>query len=257
MRKRFYSIILGFICAAFGAGMMLGIRLEVKHSAEREAEAEAVSRAINAVSLISRVYSGYDAGSEETFEKRRTIVLITELYDLACAEPFKKEHHDDCFLWNADFMLGFLAVDSMEELTSVVENVELRDATKAPFLDPSNDEYEQVQDFLQRTFAWRDAEPRRPARLWLKAVLNDDVKLLEEAFSERVRNESDDAIWAERLAAYQADLDSAYGEYEYREFGSSYTAGGNDGELRIHHKDEENRTFQIVNENDGWKIDGP
>lgn len=256
MQIRTAGIVIALILSAFVGGWFLGRHVEKKITAESEMEIETVVWALSKATYTNGFYGRLDTESEERTQERRTTNLIIILYSLAMAEPYNRLDRGDVFEMQASLSLQLLGALDEDELARMVEKSNLVDELKDSFLDPTHTEHDVVTNFVQRAFKHLRASPRYPAQIWLEAVMNDDVELLKEVYSENMRNNTDDAAWAERLATDKEELESKCGACEYREFGYSYTVGM-DGEVVVHWKEDEPWTFPIIKENDVWKIDEP
>lgn len=251
---QFSLLSLFLILTAFAVGWWLGARSEDRRSAEREAKIETVVSALNAATFINAAFNTTDIASEERRNQRRNGLLITELWFLARAEPYGSENQEDTFLMNADHALDLLGVESQDGLKRAVEKASLIDSAKAPFLDPNNDEYDDTTDFIRRAFDRRKSQPSFPARVWLNAIVNDDSSLLKTAYSDEVASKTED--WQSRLEEYRQQLEKDLGEFDRHQFDfGSLTSWDQEGEIDVSYKGKEYRTFKIIREQTGWRLD--
>ena len=248
------------ISTAFAIGWWLGARTEKqrvtvieKDYARKLTENEQVAHALNAAIFINRIYWESDVKSPQERQNRRDSWLIREILYLARAEEFGKEMRADLFLNNAGRAIDLLHVSDYEAFIQKVRGNDPDPSYYAEFLNPQDEEYAKTTDFLRRIFAKRESEPWYPARVWIKAIFDNDADLLRTAYSERLQGTSES--WPKRLKDYQQEIQDAWGEASVYDFGFPYSGDDQEGEVEVLWKEEEYRTIKIVREGDAWKLD--
>jgi hypothetical protein len=170
------------------------------------------------------------------------------------AEPYRSEDLADTFLMHADKALHLLRVKDQDDFARAVEQSDLVDSYKAPFLDRSHDEYDATADFIRRAFDRRKSQVSFPARVWLDAIVNDDPGLLKTAYSDRIASKEED--WQSRIREYRQQLADDLGEFDPHGFGVGYmTSLDREGEVDVSYRGEEYRTFIIIRQGTGWRLD--
>ncbi|TWT79578.1 hypothetical protein CA13_09820 [Planctomycetes bacterium CA13] len=80
--------------------------------------------------------------------------LILQIYDLARTEKFQTGNNDGVFLMHGSHSLQHLGVSNYAELESAVRDARLVASAKEPFLDETNEDYDEIVDFVTRSIAY-------------------------------------------------------------------------------------------------------
>ena len=262
MKLQFSLLSLLMIPTAFAAGWWLSeykaseriAALEQEH-AVRERDAAKVAETLTASAFINQAYESLKV-APEVLRRQKPAMLVATIHDLALTIQYGDAHLADSFLENAADALALLEVNDVDELVAVVKDADLLPETiKRSFLDAADREHDVIIHFVLRAFAWQRAQPTYPARLWLRAIGTDDAEMLRSAFSEALQEQVPSESWAERLEDYRAELQAHQADFEFSEFSFQYWTSNRDGEASILLKGQKCRTFKIIQEQDGWKLD--
>jgi hypothetical protein len=259
LRFRLSTLLLTLaICAVLGTWLfdrhVLHGKLQAK-AAEAKRAAPLHNVLIAATHHI-HYYGNLGSWGLKEFERRTRGKLLVWLYLLAQVEPDETEAQEGSCLCCAGRILVLLNCSDLSEVRQLVRDASRVSVIKSPFLDPRDEWYDGLADFVRRALARLERSPIQPGRTWLEAVTRGDAELLKAASSQRIRQKLSDEQWHERLKRYQEALAVVSEDYKYNEFrfGAS-TAPAQEGEVTVFWKGRQLCSLAIIKEGKKWKID--
>lgn len=202
------------------------------------------------------VYAEFGQLSPEEFERKRQRFLLLNILYLAQCESFEAENQQGICLMHAGNSLSLLECGDLAQVREMVSNAGFVSEIESAFLNPANELYDDLADFITRAFARLQCQPTHPVLTWLEAVEKGDLERLETAFSKRIRQQSDDKQWKDGLKKYQETLATKREDYARNQFSFEYvTSLDQEGQVTVFRKRREVCTLQIIKEDKRWKID--
>jgi len=89
----------------------------------------------------------------------------------------------------------------------------------------------------------------------LEAAKKSDVKMFMNAYSERIRNDTGQGDWDRNLKEAQARINATFGDFQLSDFTFSFEGDAVKGKLAVSFKGNKQFEFDVVKENDAWKLD--
>ena len=111
--------------------------------------------------------------------------------------------------------------------------------------------------FCSRVCEGEEISPPEAAPLIavLQAAKASDVANFKEAYSRRIREDTEQGDWESNLKEARANLERRYGDYAINEFGFTFAGDKENGTISLKHKGKESLSLKVINEGGGWKLD--
>ncbi len=99
------------------------------------------------------------------------------------------------------------------------------------------------------------AREATPVIALLNAVKASDLRGFRNAYSKRIREDSEQGDWESNFKEAQENIKKMYGDYQLDEFAFTFTGDKERGKVSISHKGKESITLAVVKEDGQWKVD--
>ena len=148
------TLILGVLLLCVVAGWLVERRsLQQQHEGELQRATDA-SASFSAAAHVNSIYSGLDLESPAKSEERRLTHLLTVIYYLYKNEPNEGANQQGLSLSLAKASLDLLGCSNTKQLRTLVANDSSYYGFAEPFIDPKDQEYDQLEEFVSRATQW-------------------------------------------------------------------------------------------------------
>ena len=89
----------------------------------------------------------------------------------------------------------------------------------------------------------------------LQATKQSDAERFRNAYSKRIRQESQQSNWAKNFQEAQANMKKMFGDYQLSDFAYSFAGDDLVGKLTVSFKGKKQFGIAIVKEDGAWKLD--